>query len=158
MRLKFYILLILSGCFFNVRAQKVDNDTLINNIKSAVTKFFIKQSILKTNQIGSLNSIYVTEIKEEKALGYNITGIYRIGVFQSHSEEHVLIKENSQFKIFDIKQIDETLKEVINYSIRNKISADTMFSYIKSIIEMYDMNYKFIPNAAGKMPVANKQP
>lgn len=158
MRIKFYILFILLGCFFNVRAQKVDNDTSINNIKSAIAKFFIKQNILMPNQIGSLNSIYVTEIKEEKTLGYNITGIYRIGVFQSHSEEHVLIKENSQVIIFDIKQIDETLKEVINYSTRNKIGVDTILFYIKAITEMYDMNYKFIPNSASKMPVANKQP
>ncbi|MCX6322960.1 MAG: hypothetical protein NTZ41_02015, partial [Sphingobacteriales bacterium] len=60
---------------------------------------------------------------------------------QSHSTVHILIKENLQFKIFDIKQIDETLKEVINYSVQNKISAEKMLLYLKEIMRMYDSNY-----------------
>lgn len=151
MRLKFYILLILFGCFFNVHAQKVDNDTLINKMKSAVTNFFVNHNILESNQIGSLNAIYATEIKDGRTLGYNITGIYRIGVFQSHSEEHILIKENLQFKIFDIKEITATLRAVIDYSTKNKIEADTMLSYIKNIMDMYENNYKTIPNGGGLM-------
>ena len=150
---------LLPICVFsNANAQKVDNDTLIATIKSSVTAFFIKNHTLtEGGASGSPNPVYVTEVIEQKVIGHKMNGIYRIGIFKSHSEEHILIKEGSQFIIFDIKQIDETLRQVINYCSRNKINVDTMFSYIKKIMEMYDCNYKFLPNSAGKMPVANSR-
>jgi hypothetical protein len=143
----------------NANAQKQANDTLIASIKTSVTAFFVKNHALtEEGANGSRNPVYVTEVVEQKAIGHKMNGIYRIGIFKSHSEEHILIKEGSQFRIFDIKKIDEALKEVINYCSRNKINVDIMFSYIKKIMEMYDYNYKFIPNSAGKMPVTDSQP
>ncbi len=147
MRLKFFILIFLSCFLVMAYGQKVDNDSLINNIKSAITTFFIKEEVLKKDEVkSSLNFIFATELKQQNTLGYSLNGIYRIGVFQSHSEEHILIKENFLFKIFDIKEIDLALKEVIEYSIKNKIETDTMLYYVKNIMEMYEMNYKIIPN------------
>lgn len=154
MRLKIVVLLILSGSFSKVYAQKADSDTLIDRMKSAITSFFITKGALKKDEVGtSLNFVFATELRTHGALGYDHFGIYRIAVFQSHSDEHILIKENSKFGIFDIKQIHETLKEIINYSTRNKICVDSMFVYVKEAVGMYDMNYKIMPHTAGKIPV-----
>jgi hypothetical protein len=152
MRLKFFISMFISCFLVTAYGQKVDNDSLINNMKSAITTFFIKEGILKKDEVkSSLNFIFATELKQQNTLGYSLNGIYRIGVFQSHSEEHILIKENLLFKIFDIKEINVILKEVIDYSIKNKIETDTMLYYVKNIMDMYDMNYKTIPNGGGLM-------
>lgn len=147
MRFKFFISIFLSCFLVTTYGQKVDNDSLINNMKSAITTFFIKEGVLKKDKVkNSLDFIFATELKQQNTLGYSRNGIYRIGVFQSHSEEHILIKENFLFKIFDIKEINVTLKEVIDYSIKNKIETDTMLYYVKNIMDMYEMNYKTIPN------------
>ncbi len=147
MRFKFFISMFLLCFLVTAYGQKVDNDSLTNNIRLAITTFFIKQGVLKKDAVkSSLDFIFATELKQQNALGYSSNGIYRIGVFQSHSEEHILIKENLLFKIFDIKEIDLTLKEVIDYSIKNKMETDTMLYYVKNIMDMYEMNYKVISN------------
>lgn len=143
MIIKKYI--IIGAVFFNlacVYGQKIDNDSLVKSIKKDVTSFFIKKGILQ-NDVVKNNVDYVTiiEIKDEKVVGYNINGIYSIGVYQSHSQKHILLKEKSIYKILDIKQIDIALKEVIDYSVRNNLNDNTMLFYVKKIIQIYDDNY-----------------
>jgi len=141
MRFRINILLTLLISFSTGYAQQVDSDSLINNMKSGITVFFIDQGYLDKNEIQkNLDFVYAIEIRDKKMLGYNSKGIYRIGVHQSHSQQHVLIKENSHFQIFDIKRIDETLKEVINFSAKNNVNPDTLLLYIREIIRMYDSN------------------
>jgi hypothetical protein len=123
----------------SVYGQKIDNDTLINDIKNDVTSFFKKQGVLKKDE--SNKNVFISELFDEKVIGFNSIGIYIIGVFQSHSQKHILIKENSKYKIYDIKQIDIVLKDVIDFSKRNKIGDDKMLFYLKGIIERYDANY-----------------
>lgn len=136
-------------CFLiTTYGQKTDSDSLVNNMKSAITIFFINEGVLKKDAVkSSLDFVFATELKQQNALGYCLNGIYRIGVFQSHSEEHILIKENLFFRIFDIKEIEVILKEVIDYSKKNKIETETMLYYVKNIIEMYEVNYKIMHNS-----------
>ena len=142
MRLQFNMLMALSFCVFFGNAQKVDNDTTVKMIKLEITNFFISRDLLKKDEVnGNLNSVFATELNEEKVLGYNINGIYRIGVFQSHTDQHVLIKENTTFKLFDVKRIDILLKELIEYSKRNSVTQEILCNYIKLIIGMYNDNY-----------------
>ena len=149
---KYMICIIAIHICTAVNAQKMDDDSLINEIKSSVTAFFIKNHALTQDDVkASPNAVYVTEILDRKVIGYDTNGIYRIGVFKSHSESHILIKDGSRFKIFDIEQISEALKEVISYTERHKLNADSLFAYLKQIMEMYDYNYKFVPHSAGKM-------
>ncbi|MDO6435235.1 hypothetical protein Q4E93_31755 [Flavitalea sp. BT771] len=151
------LLMFLSMTFLSANAQKVDPDSLINKIKSAVASFFVDERYLKMEKANANpNAVFATELVGKNSLGYNKNGIYRIGVFQSHAREHVLIKEDHIFKIYDIQEIDETLKDVIEYCKRNKIDVGKMFSYIRVIMDMYDMNYKIIPNSAGKLRTVNE--
>lgn len=138
MKIKLYLLVFLFG-YFNVSGQQVDSDSLINEIKLKITKYFIEQGYLdKTTVKNNLNYIFVTEINEAKIIGYNTTGIYRIGTFTSHTPQHILIKEKSSYRIFDIKGIDILLKEIVDYTARNKIEKNLMVLYIKNVISMYE--------------------
>ncbi|MDR2221108.1 MAG: hypothetical protein LBE34_00040 [Flavobacteriaceae bacterium] len=122
--------------------QKIDNDNLINNIKKDVTLFFVQKGILKEEIIKhSLNYVFIVEIKDGSIIGYNNTnGIYTIGVYQSHSPKHIMIKEKNNYKIFDLNQIDLALKEVIDYLIRNECSRDELLLYLKNIIQKHEDN------------------
>ncbi|WP_025124634.1 hypothetical protein [Myroides odoratimimus] len=121
--------------------QKIEHDSLINNIKKDVTLFFIQNGILEKEVVKhSLNYISIIEIKEGKILGYNTNGIYSLGVYQSHSPKHIMIKENNNYKIIDLNQIDIALKETIDYLIRNKYSRNEFLLYLKNIIQKYEDN------------------
>ena len=138
MKIRIYLLFFLFG-YFDANGQQVDSDSLIKEIKIKITDFFIEQGILNKDSVkSSLNYIFTTEIHYKKTIGYNRTGIYKVGVLISHSPQHILIKEKSNYKILNIKGIDILLKEIIDYSFRNKIETDLMVSYIKSIILMYE--------------------
>lgn len=138
----FLILMFLS--FTTVYSQKIDNDTLISNIKKDVTLFFIDQGVLDKEAVkNNLNFVFVNEIFDEKVIGFNQNGIYSIGVFQSHSKKHILIKEGSNYIIYNLKNIEVVLKEVIDYAIRNGIENDKLLYYVKNIIQRYDDNYNY---------------
>ena len=136
--------IIVSSILFNLMStygQKTENDSLINSIKKDVTSFFVQKGVLKEEIIkDNLNYVFIVEIKDEKVVGYNTNGIYIIGVYQSHSAKHILIKEKNSYKIFDLNQIDIALKETIDYSIRNNIDKSEMLFYLKNIMQKYDDN------------------
>lgn len=139
---KTIMLFILLLCFLGGYGQKIDSDSLVNAIKKDVTTFFIVKKILDKNIVNdNLNYVLITEINKNKVLGFDKSGIYVLKIFQSHSEKHILIKEESNYKIIDVNSIDELLRETIDFSIRNKLAKNEMLSYLKIIIQIYDDNY-----------------
>lgn len=142
MKLIFSLLLLLP-MHFCASGQQVDSEKLINEIKLKVTDFFIQDGILNEATVkNNLDYVFVTEIHDKKNIGYNLIGIYKIGVFISHTPQNILIKEGSNYRIFDINKIDILLKELIEYSSRNKIDRSLMFFYIKDVINTYEQNNK----------------
>lgn len=141
-KISFIIIFLLLLNMSTSYGQKVDDDNLINAIKKDVTAFFIKNEALKKDVVkDELGFVIITEIKEKKVIGYNHIGIYHIGVYQSHSNSHILIKEYSQYQIYDLQNIGYVLKEVIAYSYRNNIDKDGMLFYLEMIIQKYNDNY-----------------
>ncbi len=141
MTLKIKLILMMVIIFLQTHAQKADNDSLINKIKSEITIFFVKQGMLKEKEVkNNLNYIFAIELKENKTLGYDTNGIYRIGVFQSHTEEYILIKEGSNFQILNVEKIDSALKEIIDYCVKHKFEIDDMLLYINRASQIYKKN------------------
>jgi hypothetical protein len=145
MNKKIYIIIVFFlTSLFTAYGQKIDNDSLINNIKKDVTIFLVKKGILEKEDVkDNFGYAFIKEIFDDKVLGFNENGIYVIGVYQSHSNKHILIKEKSIYMIYDIKQINIVLKDVIDYAIRNNIGEDKMLFYLKNIIQKYDDNYNY---------------
>lgn len=152
MRKAFHIGIILWYFVGHVEAQKVDAEILIDSVKAEVTSFFIKETLLDKQKVkDNLTYVFVTEIKQKRTIGYDLNGIYRIGVYQSHSPEHILIKQNTEFRIFNLKEVDTVLREVIDYSKKGNITTDWMLFYIKAIIEIYDENFKNTKGDGGRL-------
>jgi hypothetical protein len=144
MDFKNYIIFFSLLCIMQGYSQKVDSDTLIDNIKRDVTTFFLKQNILDENVVkNDLNYVFINEIFDGKVIGYNINGIYNIGVHQSHSKKHIMIKEGDKYIIYNLKEIDVVLLEILNYSIRNKLVNDKMLFYFKNVLQKYEDNYHY---------------
>jgi len=142
MKKLFYIAIILSCFIVRAEAQKADNDLLIDSIKAGITQFFIKEGLLDKQKVkNSLDYIYSTEIKQKRSIGYDTNGIYRIGVHQSHSPEHILIKQKDKFRIFSLEEISKVLTEVISYSEKNNVDVEMMLAYVKEVMSMYENNY-----------------
>lgn len=133
---------MLMFCFVcYAKAQKVDEDILIDSIKAEITRFFVREGLLNKQKVkDSKNFIFATEISQNRPVGYDLNGIYRIGVFQSHSAEHVLIKEGNTFKIFDLKEISILLNEILSFSYRRNINQNIMIEYLKAVIGIYENN------------------
>jgi hypothetical protein len=129
--------------YLSVYSQKVDTDSTLFKIKIVVNDFFIKQGLLDKSLRGdTIYNTFAYEIVEKKVIGYNRNGIYRIGVFQSHTNQHILIKENDSIKIFDLKDLDLLLRELLDYRIRYDIEMRKMLPYFLEIIELYKYQYK----------------
>lgn len=136
------IVFILFFSFVRTYSQKVDSDSLVNAMKKDATDFFINKKVLNKNIVkDNLSYVLINEINKKKVVGFDKIGIYSIGVFQSHSEKHILIKENSKYKIFDIQHIDLVLKEIIDFSSRNNLTKNEMLLYVKNIVQIYDDNF-----------------
>jgi len=113
-------------------------------MKLEITNFYLDHKMLRKEDVnGSLDNVFAIELKDQKVLGYSQNGIYRIGVFQSHTSMDILIKENSTFKIFDTRKIEVVLKRVIEYSEKNNLTSDDMLFYIKSIVNLYETNNRW---------------
>ena len=140
---KIFCICVISFYFaWHTEAQKVDDDHLIDSIKTDITQFFIKEGLLDKQIVkDSRNYVFATEIKQKRAIGYDTNGIYRIGVYQSHSPEHILIKQKNEFRVFNLEQIREVLKEVICYSEKNNIDVEMMLVYVKELVDIYQGNH-----------------
>lgn len=137
------LLVLFLTIYLYGNSQKIDKDSVLLGIKNKVINFFIEQEILdKSASDDTANHVFAYELLEKKMIGFNKNGIYRIGVLQSHSYQHILIKEGDKIKIFNLKEIDLLLKELLDYRIRHNIESERMLMYFSNIIETYWSQYK----------------
>jgi hypothetical protein len=113
---------------------------------SSMPKIMKHRHIDKKGSLAMLDSFlekvkFQKKIKQKRSIGYDVNGIYRIGVYQSHSPEHILIKQKNEFQIFNLKEIGEVLKEVISYSEKNNINVEIMLFYVKEVMDIYQSNH-----------------
>lgn len=138
---RIYLTLILISTSLSSICQKVDNDSTLFEIRNKITKFFIERGVLNNKISEKENYVFSYEIAQKKMIGFNEIGVYRIGVLQSHSDQHVLIKEGFKIKIFDLVKIDSLLKEVLNFCTKYNIKNEVLITYLNEIISMYKIQY-----------------
>lgn len=141
-------IIMISCCLSNYAgAQKVDGDYLIDSIKKEVTRLFIKEGFLDSQRVNnSRDYVYVAEIKEKRSIGYDLHGIYRIGLYQSHSPEFILIKQADKFTIYGsgAKEIISLFSAIVEYCETSKIEPEEELLYLKEVIQLY--NYSQVIN------------
>jgi len=129
--------------YTSTNGQQVDSDSLINDIKHKATTFFVQKGIIdKTDSNNDVNRIFLTEINERKVVGYSTNGIYRVGVFISHTPQYLLIKEGSNCSFLDVQDANTALEAIILFSRRNKLNTEATFSYLREVMKLYENNNK----------------
>jgi hypothetical protein len=125
----------------SICAQKNQSQILADRIRKEITVFFESYGYLDKQKVdNSLDYIYATEILKEQPLGDAVTGIYRIGVHQSHTDEFILIKKGEEFKIYDSTSVNVLLADLLEFSIFARLDNASMFFYLKRIISIYEAN------------------
>lgn len=125
----------------SICAQKSQSKILADSIRKEITIFFEGYGYLDKQKVGnSLDYIYATEILKELPLKDDVSGIYRIGVHQSHTDEFVLIKKGEEFKIYDSTSVSTLLADFLVFSTFVSLDNGSMFFYLKRIISIYEAN------------------
>ena len=96
--MKKIILITILISFTNVFSQMKEKSKTDQNIINKCTKFLLEKGDLEsTENIDS--KISIIEIVENKVLGYNEVGIYRLYSHKSPSFTYILLKRNSKINI-----------------------------------------------------------
>jgi hypothetical protein len=141
-RLQIGILLIFFLGNSVCRSQGTESQKTVDAIKGDVINFLINQNDLQKGiEFKEYDKrIQISELLEEKTLGYNKTGIYRIRIFTSHTKQYLLIKNDFGHQILDTDNFTKTLHYVLNFIDEQKLPNDKALAYIESVIEIYRIN------------------
>ena len=142
MAIKQILLVTMTLFICQLHAQKLTPTLLADSIKIEISNFFVQGGILHNPQQGlKENYVYASEVLQKSQVGSDENGIYRIGVYQSHSREHILIKQKEEFRIFNLEEIGKALTAVISHCENNNITAKQMFDYMREVMSIYQQNH-----------------
>ncbi|WP_417372210.1 hypothetical protein [Gelidibacter japonicus] len=140
------ILLLVSLLFISIQiyAQKVDSDETINCIKEGVIIFFI--DIERLNEGNDIKDLYdnvgMIEISENKNLGYQRNGVYRITDFTTHRANYLLLKKGKKFKILTLLSLNQTFNDLSFFLEELGYSKDDSFKYLELVLNEVKENNK----------------
>jgi len=140
--MKKIILITILISFTNLFSQIKEKNKTDQNIINKSAKFLLEKGDLEsTENIDS--KISIIEIVENKVLGYNEVGIYRLYSHKNPSFTYILLKRNSKINIVDLKDFSKSFKKTINFLASSDFEDDKKIVYLEKIIETYkNNNYK----------------
>lgn len=131
-------LLILGIVFFSTSCKaQVKGD--IENIKKEVANYLLEKKEIKDLEKVE-KRVFIVEIIDNKILGFNDKGIYRIGTYSSPSATYILLKNNESFEIIDLIDFKATLKRITTFLTTNDFSDIKITAYLDKIIDIYRSN------------------
>lgn len=131
--IRIFIIMLFWATF--CKAQ--DNNEII---KSSIADYLIEKEDINT--IDEFDRrVFIVEIKENKVLGYNNVGIFRVGTFGSSSDTYILLKGGEDFEIIDSYYFSENLGKITSFLVENKFSNDDIIVYLEKIVELYKNNH-----------------
>lgn len=133
------IYVILLASFANCFSQQVDKKKIVEKIKNKSALFLIAKGEIES--VEGLNSkISIIEILDNKILGFNTIGIYRLYAHKSPSFTYILLKDKSHVKIIDLKKFSESFPKIIKFIKNTDFADEKKVLYLEKIIEVYNNN------------------
>lgn len=117
-----------------------------NNEKETAKKIMHDAGVflLEKGEIDSTDNLEkkmsIIEILENKVLGYNDTGVYRLYPHKSPSFTYIILKNGANFKILDLKDFSKALEEMSKFFSSSKLEANTIVNYMEKVLEVYRNN------------------
>ena len=118
-----------------------------DSLKLKLIDYLIKVGDLDTagDKQKYLNNIYVVELikfSEVKDTGF---GIFKFGANADHVKTYLLVKDNKDFQILTLEQIDQDLLKELTFLKQKGYNPDIIIQYIEATIKVYQKNLKAIP-------------
>ncbi len=129
-----FMLFLGINCF----SQIVDDESTIKFIKQESRKFLLNEGDIEDSNLQE--KIYIKEIIENKVIGYNLKGIYRLYTSKRPSETYLILKYEKKIKIIDLRNLSISLNEISNFFITVKFDNKKSLEYMEKILEIYKNN------------------
>lgn len=131
------ILFILSSIVCS--SQKTEEVEIAKKIKLEAGAFLMKKGDI--SNLDSLSTkISIIEILDKKILGFNSKGVYRLFSHRSPSFTYIILKNDENFQIVELKNFSEALKEITKYLNGFNVDSNRIVSYMEKILETYRNN------------------
>lgn len=134
-------LILLFFIFFNSLCSSQTNELsdVIKNIKAEAGNFLMQKKEIES--IDNLESkMSIIEILDNKVLGFNDVGVYRLFPHKSPSFTYIILKNKNEFSIIDLKDFSSALKKITKFLNSSKLEDDKIVSYLEKVLETYRNN------------------
>lgn len=134
-------LLVLGDCAF-CDAQMVESRDVVESIEMDVVNVLISNNELEggSGKKQYANRIGIYELLDERALGYEKTGIYRVRVYSSHTKQYLLIIGQKTHQIVDTDSLGKALHVVVEFLANSNLPNDKVKAYVEAVLELYAIN------------------
>lgn len=135
-KLYLFIILVFTGTT-TALSQKVDSETTLSCIREGVIEFYIEIDRMdKTDDIkNSYNNVGIIEILENKKIGFDTNGIYRITNFSSHRVDYLLLKKDKKYKILSLINLTPTFNDITHFLEELNYSEKKKLDYLSQVIQ-----------------------
>ena len=121
-------------------SQKIESDEQETCIRKKIISFLIENKRLASTEVNNLNSIHISELIDNKVLGYNKNGIYYVTDFSSHNQNYLLLKKGQFIKIVNPLEEKSLIKEVSSFLTESEFSDIESIEYLKAVINIWERN------------------
>lgn len=127
--------------FFSTLCSSQTNETsdIIKKIRIEAGNF-----LMQKNEIESVDNLEskmsIIEILDNKVLGFNDVGIYRLFPHKSPSFTYIILKKKNEFSIIDLKDFSTALKKITKFLNSSKFEDNKIVSYLEKVLETYRNN------------------
>ena len=120
-------------------SQKNEASDIIKKIKIEAGNFLMQKKEIES--IDNLESkMSIIEILDNKVLGFNDVGVYRLFPHKSPSSTYIILKNKNEFSIIDVKDFSTALKKITKFLDSSKLEDDKIVSYLEKVLETYRNN------------------
>jgi hypothetical protein len=112
------------------------------SLKDIASKYLIEKGELPSDYkdcISIFDLISNHQIENLKTIG-----IYRFQACSAHATSYIIIAEQQQYQILNLKSIDDDLIKIITYAEKCKMPSADIIKCIKHTINLYQWNHKII--------------
>ncbi|WP_430968331.1 hypothetical protein [Spongiimicrobium sp. 2-473A-2-J] len=137
--LSFMIVFVVS-C--NSGAKDNESKIDIGQIEDTAINFLMEQQVLEKSldKKKYYGNLLLIELATDKPIDSEDNGIYRLGVFKSHTKEYLLFKNNREIEIFEVSNLGDCIENLFVFLNRNDVDKNLRTIYIEKVIELYKNN------------------
>jgi len=134
-------LISLFFIFFSTLCSSQTNESsdIIKKIRIEAGSF-----LMQKNEIESVDNLEskmsIIELLDNKVLGFNDVGVYRLFPHKSPSFTYIILKNKNEFSIIDLKDFSTALKKITKFLNSSKLEDNKIVSYLEKVLETYRNN------------------